>query len=491
MKKFIRLISFLLVIFIMECSFISCDNEDITGNETESQSIVETDPIQDDSSLPRLDLGGDAFNILGRDHPNYVHLDNFEISYDELPEDIVGQAVYNRNQKLKNDYNFVVTQSLAAQTNETAKIAYESGDDLYDLVLYVPLRVQAHAQEGYLVNLKGLEYVNLEHESWSQYINDQLTIAGKLYYTTNDFLLLDKARAYYLFYNRGLAEDLNLGYFEDLVDNNTWTLETMTKLAREAARDVDNNGPTYTDYFGLGLQTNSQFTILARGAGFSITEMNNVGYPTLVGATDKILNILDATLELTTNKQVTWLNYGEVSAEHPETIFIQGRMLFLSAFTTFIEYNYKVQGSDVNFGILPHAKYDSDQEEYNSSPDVNCGSVLAIPYTVADEEIAGYCLEAITEASTDTSYIAYIDTKCKYQDAPDEDCARMMDLCFENQRYEIGAFLFSDEGELYPFLADNMQTTGKNFYKRLFDQYKKSSQDELDSLIENYSSQDN
>ncbi len=487
MKTFIRILSLLLVLVMLASCFIACNVDEGNDKESESDTVVDTDVVEDNgTSLPDMDLGGITYNVLGRDDPAWVHLDNFEIFYEELPEDVVGQAVFNRNQSLKNKYNFIVTQTLTAATHETAKIAYESGDDLYDLVLYKPVTVQAHAQEGYLLDLKSVKYVDLENDSWSQYVSDQLTIADKLYYTTNDFVLLDKARAFYLFYNRDMASDLKLGYFEDLVDNNTWTLEEMTKLSRAAARDVDNNGPTYTDYFGLGLQTNFQFITLAASAGFRVTEMDNVGYPTLVGATDKMLNILDATLELTTDKNATWQNIGDIYEQHPETVFLDNRMLFVSAFATFIEYNYKVQESTINFGILPNPKYDVDQEQYNSYPDIHHGSVIAIPYTVADEDIAGFCLEALTEASSDTSYITYIETKCMYQDAPDADCARMMDLCFENQAYDIGAFLFSDSGELYAYVTENMQGTGANLYKRLFDTTKKAAQAELDELFENY-----
>lgn len=493
MKKFIRILSLLLAIVMLASCFVACNDE---PDEKESESQTTTDSTPDTevgaSKLPEMDLGGITYTVLGGDHPDWVHLDNFEIAYDELPEDVVGQAVYNRNQKLKNDYNFTVVQTLAASTAETAKVALESGDDLYDLVLYKPVTVQAHAQEGYLLDLNKVKYIDLDHESWSQNINDQLTIGDKLYYTTNDFLLLDKARVFYLYYNRELARDLNLGYFEDLVDNNQWTLEEMTKIAKQAYRDLDNNGPSYTDQFGLGFETKFQFVTVAASAGFRVTEIDNVGYPKLVGATDKMLNILDATLDLTADHTITWcqatMGLTGNDQNHPETIWLDGRMLFVSAFATFIEYNYKVRESTIEYGVLPNPKYETTQDNYYSYPDIGHGSILAIPYTVSDEDVAGFCLEAITEASTDTTYITYIETKCQYQEATDADCARMLALCFENQAYDIGAFLFSDRGELYNNLTERMQESpSASIYKRLFDSQSKACQSEIDELIENYS----
>ena len=482
MKTFIRLLSLLLVIVMLASCFIACN---VTGDEKETNNPDDSVVVEDNGALPTLNLGGEIYNVLSRDDANWVHLDNFEVYYDELPEDVVGQAVYNRNQALKSKYNFTITEQKVDNTSDTAKLSYESGDDLYDLVIYQPKNVQAHAQEGYLLDLNEFKYINLEHDSWSQYINEQLTIGDKLYYTTNDFLLLDKARAFYLFYNRELAEDLNLGYLEDMVDDNTWTLENATKLAKQVYRDVDNNGPTSADYFGFAMEGHTQFIFLAMGAGFRFTEKGSNGFPKLVGATDKMLNIIDATLDLTANKNISWVNsYAPnfTDDDHCELMFLDGRVLLLSMTTFFIEYQYKVRESTLEFGILPHPKYDASQDEYTSYPDVNLGSVLAIPFTVADEDMAGFCLEAITEASTDTSYKTFIDTKCKYQDAPDKDCARMMDLCFENQIYDIGAFLFNSDDELYLRTSYDLQNKNMNLYKRLFDKYKNASQSEIDDL---------
>lgn len=489
MKTYLRLISLFLVLIMLVSCFAAC-----TGTEEEKETTLDSESVTSkaevEEGLPNKDLNGELYTVLGRDAASWTHLDNFEIAYDELPEEVVGQAVYNRNQALKNKYNFIVTQILVENASEAAKISYESGDDLYDLVLYQPQHVQAHAQEGYLLDLNEVPYVDLEHDSWSQYINEQLTIGDKLYYTSNDFLLLDKSRAFFLFYNRDLAADLKLGYLEDMVDNDTWTLENATKLAKQVYRDVDNNGPSNADYYGFTMQGSGQFIYMAVSAGFRFTEKDNTGFPKLVGATDKMLNIIDATLDFTADKTVSWcpqsMKLTSDGDNHPEIIFLDERALLLSMTAAFIEYSYKLHGGTFDFGILPNPKYDTTQEDYCSYPDISLGSVLAVPYTVFDEEMAGFCLEAITEASTDTSYITYIDTKSKYQDAPDEDCARMMDLCFENQVYDIGAFLFNGSKELYTRTSNELQNQNINLYKRLFDACKSSAQSKIDELILSY-----
>ena len=475
MKTFIRLLSLLLVIIMLASCFIACnDTGDGTGDGTTP-----------DGDLTDLNLKGQTYAILSKSGTTNTQLNNFEVYYDDLPEDVVGQAVYNRNQALKNKYGFSIINYTAESTSDQAKLAYETGDDLYDLVIYQPDIVQSHAQEGYLLDLNEFNYIDLENDSWSQYINEQLTIGGKLYYTTNDFLLLDKARAFYLFYNRDLASDYGLGRLEDKVYNNTWTLEEATGLAKKVSNDANNNGPSYEeDIFGFTMGEDLEFIFVAMGSGFRFTEKSNSGFPKLVGANEKMLNILQDALDLAANKNYTWVNCTE--EKHCELLFLDGRSLLLNMTTRFIEYQYKPRESKIDLGILPYPKYDVSQEQYCSTADSSLGAVLAIPFTVQDEDMAGFCLEAITEASTDTSYRTYIDTKCKYQDATDQDCAKMMDICFENQVYDIGSFLFYHD--LYKRTALDLMSKGKSsLYKSTFESYKTASQSKIDELIASYS----
>ena len=421
----------------------------------------------------------------GTDYATIFH--NFEIMRDEFPEDVVGQAVYNRNSMLKERYGFVVAQQLESDVAATAQVALESGDDLYDLIIYPTSNIQAHAQSGYLLDLKSeVEYINLDHPSWNSYANDQLTIAGKLYYTTSDFLLHDKHRTQFIFYNRELADSLKLGYFEDMVDNNTWTLENVLQITKSVYADIDNTpGISQTDRFGLGMENYTNFAALLFSAGFRVTEFDNQGLPKLVGATDQMLNIIDKTLAITADKRNTYIMEGySYYGANPAHMFLfnyflEEKVLMLTEFTSF--YDEWLYDADINIGALPNPKYDSDQERYNTYA---TGSLFGVPYTALDTEKTGFCLEALTEASTDTTYRTYIDIKCKYQDAPDEDCARMLDICFDGVVYDVGAYC--DFGKLYSKVTHDIQKKGINLYKRLFDENKKSAQSAIDELVETY-----
>ncbi len=490
MHRIFKFLSLLLAIIMLASCVIACNNtpaDDTTSDNADT--IPDADVVV--SNLPEMDWEGAEFRVLGRDGgAEYSTIfSNFEITRDEMPEDVVGQAIYERNRALYNKYNFKVVQNLLIDpVNEHIQVMYESGDDVYDLVMDVPKFCQSHAQSGYLLNINSdLKYIDLDHPSWNSYVNKQLTIGGKLYYTISDFMLHDKHRTQFLFYNRDLAADLNLGFFEDFVDNNTWTLAKMKEVTKAAYADIDGKqGITQTDRFGLGMENYGNFAGIIYSAGFRLTEMDKNGYPKLVGATDLILNIVGASLDITGNKQITYVmeDYYYTGAnpahEYLFNYFLEGNVLMLTEFTSF--YDEWLHQATIEIGALPNPKYDSSQSQYCTYP---YGTIFAVPYTVLDTDKVGFCLEALTEASTDTTYITYRDTKCKYQDAYDEDCARMLDLCFDGTIYDVGAFC--NFGGMHSGVSVTLQKAGTNSYKRLYDTYRKSAQKAIDALIEDYS----
>ena len=406
--KIVRILSLIIaLIMILPCA-LSCD--------TDSRNDGNGSISEDGAQLPDVNWKGAVFRVLGRDggtdYATIFH--NFEIMRDECPEDVVGKAIYNRNYQLEQKYGFKVEQQLEGNVISTAQVALESGDDLYDMIIYTTNYVQSHAQSGYLLDLKSeLEYVNLDHPSWNSYANEQLTIAGRLYYTTNDFLLHDKHRTQFIFYNRDLAADLKLGFFEDMVDDNTWTLENMLQITKSVYADIDNvPGISQNDRFGLGMENYVNCAALLFSAGFRITEFNNQGYPKLVGATDLMINIINRTLDITADKKNTYIMESyDCSGANPAheylfNYFLEGKVLMLTEFTSFYdEWLYK---AEIEVGALPNPKYDSDQERYNTFQEVSSASIFAVPFTVGDSSKTGFCLEALTEASTDTTYDAIL-----------------------------------------------------------------------------------
>ncbi len=490
MKTTIKILALILALVMMLPLVLACKDNSTSEDGADSTTAQQGGPggtvdtsDQAVSKLPSMDWNGETFDILGRDGGSYVMFHNFEIWRESMPGDVVGDAVFTRNETLKKKYNFEVTEELVSNTYTEIQTLYDAQDDIYDLVIYRPINVQAHASAGYLLDLNSadMQYINFEHPSWNDHTNEQLTIAGRLFYTSSDFLLQDKSRTFCMFYNRELARANSLGYLEDLVKNNTWTLETVNNIVHDFAVELDGlSGHSPQDGFGIATTGTSSFAAFCYGAGFRLSQ-NTDGYPTLVEPSTFELGIIDAVGKFAFDNTV-WYEPGFYK-ESDSTVFCNGNTLLYSVFPSVLE-SAMNEKCTFEFGSIPYPKYDASQERYLTQINVENGSLFAIPYTVADPAMVSFFLQAITEESTNTSYTAFIDTKCKIQDVYDERSAEMLDLTLQNVAYDVVAIC--GYGDLWNVIANLIPGFGTNIYKRLWDQRYEKAESAIDDLVADY-----
>ena len=134
------------------------------------------------------------------------------------------------------------------------------------------------------------------------------------------------------------------------------------------------------------------------------------------------------------------------------------------------------------------ALFDEDQKDYYSIPNLGNGSLFGVPATVMDPSFAGFALEAISEKSVNTTYDAYIDKKCKLQDAPDADAAKCLDIIFEGIVYDLG--FINDLGGLGNLLKSSMATATSNNYVRLLQRVQFAAETQINKIKEKYPSID-
>ena len=491
MKKTLKVLALILAVLCLAPAVVACGNKgnDNQGGTTADPGVVDTsDPYA--SLLPSYDWDGDVFYILGKDGGSYSMFTNFELWRENMDGTVVGDAVYTRNENLKRKYNFVVEQELVSNTNTEAQTLYDAQDDVYDLVIYRPKYAFTHASSGYLLNLYDIEWLNFDHPTWNEAINDSLTVGGKLYVTSNQFLLQDKARTYMMFYNRDLARANGIGMIEDHVDNNTWTLEVYEQYCRTTVFDLDGGGAGHVgDSFGLAGSGYDVFAALAYGAGFSLGT-NDGESIVLAGATDANNSIIDAVGKSFFDKTVSCApsDFNPHDAYTCLEIFLDGRALFEISFPT----DYDIpQGFNTNctfeLGVLPFPKHNEEQDRYYNFNNVHNSSSFAIPYTVSDPSQVGFYLEAISEESCKTTYSAYIDSKCKVQDAYDEVCSKMLDLCFDSSFFDILACL--DPGGISTIIIEQIPSFRTNIFIRLYNSKGDRPQTELDDYISQFEQQ--
>lgn len=483
MKAFIRVMSLILALLMVMPIVVACNKPD--DQKDPNGTVASTTNQDGKSELPQIDWDGAEYRVLGRGGAQAV-FDNFEVDRDELPEDVVGVAVWNRNNAIKSKYNLDVVGTFEKTPIEQAKTFIDAGDDLYDLILCPNNMMQPFASAGQLVNLKGLEYINFDHECWNDYANKQLTFGGKLYYTTNKFLLEDKHRTWVVWYNRTLAAELGLGKLEQEVFDGTWTMDRYIEIAKTCSAETDgSDGMTSEDRWGVVLSAPANFSVLAYSCGFRLSDMQPNGYPSLVGATDRMMSILDKVMLLTSDTQSCFIQKLRPTTDENnvavEELYREGRAVTMLHCVSWLSNLFRVP---FEYGILPTPKYDEAQEDYYCSPNPPNGVLLAIPSTVNDLNKAAFGLEAISEESVETSYKAYIEEKCKLQVAFDEDMSKCLNIVFDNIVYDI-AFL-DDYGELKTKVLDVLVKESGNVYASQYRKYEKRAKHEIESIKEAY-----
>ena len=504
MKNFIRILAFVLALVMLSSAFVGCGKKKDNGGEettaaqnngggndvgggNESASTEEDVYV---SKLTGLRMEGE-YRILGFYHDEMAFRD-FEIDYEEIPEDVVGQAVWNRNNAIKDKYGLDVVGTLdTEEVHKTAKVFIGAQDDLYDLMICENNKLLSFAQEGDLVNINGLSYIDFEHDGWNKDINDQFTYGNKMYYTSNKFLLQEKHRTWMIWYNRTLASQLNVGRLENDVFAGTWTIDRVIEIARTTSANIDGqDGMTSTDRWGFVSEDPYTFGQLAYGCGFRLSNKGNDGYPVLVGATDGVMAILDKIFELSSNQNISFFSEFRPTADENtmgkgEGIFNSGNAVIMGNCVSYLDNVHKL---DFEYGVLPNPKYTTAQESYYSLPNWMNGHLLAIPATVGDIEKAGFGLQAITEESLETTYNAYIETRCKLQDSEDLDMAKCFGIIFDNVAWDV-VFL-DDIGGLGQVMRRELLQSGSNTFKRLYDKKYKRAKNLLADIKEDYESHD-
>lgn len=487
MKKTLRVLALIMTLLMFLPVIVACkkDSGNEGGNEGGNGNVVSTDP--DDpyaSRLPAYDWDEDIFYILSRDGESTDPAASFEVWRESLTGDVVGDAVWNRNETLRQKYNFIVDENRVDNTYTEAQTLYEAQDDVYDLVMYQPTKVFSHASAGFLLDLNTIPYIDFEHPTWNKEINTQLTIAGKLYSTSSQFLLLDKKRTYCMFYNRELAREYDLGSLEAYVDANAWTLDVFEVTCKALSFDIDGGGGGHIgDNFGLATEGPASFAALLTGAGFTLGT-NDGETITLTGATKAMDDIVTAVGKTWNDKTVTTIPEDHVPFDYYTSvkIFTAERALFMLSFPS--EFDVK-DGLNANctfeFGVMPFPKYSSTQERYYNMNNYHNSALFSIPYTVADPAQVGFYLQAISEESCKTTYTAYIDSKCKVQDSYDELTARMLDLCFQSATYDIVACL--DPGGIFKIITEQVPNFRTNVFVRLYQGKGDAPQTALDEYI--------
>ena len=443
MKKTLAL---LLSAAILLPLFASCgDKPDATDSSAETTVQTEPAVTEDTPDVPdaaELQIGGD-FNILVAGNWAWNDYES-----DGTDGTVVDSAIFRRNKYMLDTYGVdvknedIVEYSTAMGSGKgymRLYTGYMSGTNEFDAAMIGTYDVATLAYSSVLEDLHEVPYIDLSKDYWDQKANEDLTIGGRMFYTTGEISLSDNRSTNVLFFNKEMIKSYGLDNPYELVRNDEWTFDKFASMVKTVGEDIDQNGEyDGNDCFGL-LSANDDKLAMLAAARERIATIGEDGNIALTLYNERTVSIYDKYLALcgdyshTFNWQFDYRTGKSglvASNEERVAMMNSNRALFYPHMMFYMDY---LRDIETDFGILPFPKFDETQEEYGHAVSAWHSEFLCVPRGVADLSRTGLVLEVLAYQGKKLLTPAYYEKR-------DEESADMLDIIFATRVFDVGIY---------------------------------------------------
>ena len=400
-----------------------------TDTTTQGDSETETEQADPLAGLEAVDMEGYTFRQLIRNNDDFVA----DMIAEEQTGEVVNDAVFRRNTEVEERYNcqFTYTRSSDSNYELDAKPGIVAGDDAYDWIVAHGRAAAGYANEGLVLNLDSLRYMDLTQPWWDQDAVENFQMPGGIFWITGDISHRSIGSAYCMYFNKNFFQDSQLEYPYEMAKEGKWTFDEFQRIAQDYSRDLNGDGVIGADdLYGYvtsrwsgpiqAFVTSGSRVVTSAADGYNFNVFNERSLTMaekffgLLG-TDSAFLDLDGTV-----------NIG---------LFRDGHSLFLNAT---ISHATTLRDMDYEFGILPWPKYD-EASEYMANVDA-ATNMLVVPITNQVADNTGLVLESLAILGREYALPAYYDVTLKTRDSRDEDSSAMIDIIVAHRVFDLGYY---------------------------------------------------
>lgn len=475
MKKLTKqLLCFFLVIGMLVC-MVACGGTEETSSEAESGGNVSgTTSVDQDSEYlvdgvytPKVGVldkyKGMEFSVLvpGEGQGTYQS-DDFTTTPGSGGIDY-GDAYYEvveaRNDLIEEKYGVTLMVYKEDDFLSKAREDATAGTYLYDALVMTVASMATLAQDGHLCELNSLENLDVEAPWWDASANEAYSINNKLYFTTGDITIMNKANVWSILFNKQMITDNSLENPYKLVDEGKWTFDKMIEMAKQvntATSASDWQDPAVT--YGMVTAHGDIFQFFG-GSGLTLCVKDASDTPEFVFGSEESVTITQHILEEMNG--AAWKIYAQDCTGGTNVwtdsfaLFNDGRALFRpSGFTAVTKCRFQ---ASMEFGILPMPKMSDAQEGYYT---ITSGSFVAgILKNCEDPEFSAYMLDAYAAGAKQLITPAYIDVNLKWKSLRDEESQEILEYIFDHIVYDSGlVYNFGNVSGMFTTLASEART---------------------------------
>ncbi len=407
--------------------FVSCGKDE--EKETNSGIVSEAD-LSFLSHIDIEDMGGYNFRILTR---SGMIKDQF---IEEETGDIINDAVYRRNETVKNLFNIDITAIESSSSSaDDALNTILAGDDQYDIIFPHTRSAFSYAIQNAVVDFKSVSTIDLTKEWWSQDIVESCSVNNHLYVLDGDISTHRLQYAFCMFFNKRIFDELGLDYpYQTAIDGN-WTFDEFSRLVKQGSKDLNGDGILKPEDDQFGYYTWNWYgpiNVLYSG-GQRIYTNDPRGVPKLTLNSTKTVEIFSKYFALTRSDDVRLYVQQKSEGDPAGSLFQDGRAMFADMG---LGYAKSMRSMNDEFGILPWPKF-TLQDKYATIVNGHA-SLMVMPITVNDYEMSGKIIEALCAVGNRDVIPAFYDVSLKTKFARDYESEDMIDLVKDAIIYDLG-----------------------------------------------------
>lgn len=442
------------------------DNGSQTSASKEETTTEEETTKYYDPGLPEMDFGGRTATWLVKGEAYGVNWISHEIWVESLNGEVVNDAVYNRNLKLEEKYNFDIQAVFASSIPSQARNDIASGNGQFDVVMPNTSESATLAREGVLFDLYDVPYIDVSQEWWDHNAVRDLSIANHLWFCDGEINYQDNDATWVVMFNKDIIGDYDIDDPYQVVRDDKWTTDVLLDMTSDVSTDLDGDGEMgYDDMWGM-VTAYTTVNSMIYAANIKIVSKDENDLPYLTFNTDRTQTVLEkaiAIMEEDNRSFVTNHFSGKgYDAFTMREVFGGGRGLFYGEVLMHVK---TMRWSEVTFGVVPFPKYDESIEGYPHFIHATA-TMVAIPLTTPDPEFTGLMTEAMAAESMNTLTPAYYDVALTGKYMRDNESAEMLDLIIDSRVYDLGhIYAWGGLSDGFVSLVQKKSTDFSSFYE--------------------------
>ena len=469
-----RLLALLLVAIMAMSALVACgggDGDKDDDGDTPKQTLPPIDaPEGLDPEIPPQDYNGYVFTFVCQP---YMDSNAYSVNYmvsDGETQNVLLDAVYRRNELLKEKHNIDFEQMQVTDLLTTVRTQVMGGATEFDIIIGSSSRLATLARENLLLDLSSVERFDMTKEYWDRNAAAQLQIGDKLYFTNCDLNVQEVA--FVVYFNKQMIINENLTSPYEYMENNQWTLDTWANLVMAVSDEVNgDNEMTELDKYGT-LYENHNGRMFLYGTGVRATTNDETGYPKVtLFDDDRAVKVYEKCKQVFSSVSSWSIDEMDSSETHgyndkwdyARSLFCQDLYLFHYEGTNII---HQFADMESEFGVVPFPKYDSNQENYYSMYPILC-AMVAIPNVNENLERTANIVEDLNFYSNVILKPAWYEQLLQRRYVRDDESEKSLDLILAGRVYDVGMY-YNFGGVCSQLLDQDCRTSNINtMYARL------------------------